>query len=95
MKVRKNDAKAVAEKRIEYLFNLLGDDKNVPDEDVIDQIEKLSVRFDITLPQRIKRSYCKTCKNPYRNNCRIRLKKGKVLVTCLKCGTIRRFDINQ
>ncbi|MHB1470096.1 MAG: ribonuclease P protein component 4 [Thermoplasmataceae archaeon] len=53
-------------------------------------MENIASRLDITLTKEIKRSYCKKCKTPYRN-CRIRLRKGIISVTCNNCGDIRRI----
>ncbi|OWP54604.1 MAG: hypothetical protein B2I18_04945 [Cuniculiplasma sp. C_DKE] len=94
MKPNKNETRNVALKRIDYLYNLMNSESVVPKSEIVKQIEKLSVRFDITLSKNIKRSYCKNCKYPYEHNCRLRIKKGKVLVTCLNCNNIRRFDIS-
>ncbi len=94
MKPNKNEVKTVAQKRIDYLYALMNTETVVPKTEIVKQIEKLSVRFDITLSQNIKRSYCKNCKHPYESNYRLRIKKGMVLITCLNCNNIRRFYIN-
>lgn len=56
-------------------------------------MERIARRTDITLPQAIKRSYCKKCSTPYGKEARLRLKRGKILLlTCSECGDTRRFD---
>lgn len=57
----------------------------------IRMMERLSLRMDITIPARIKRSYCKECKMPYGTKARIRLKNRLVTVTCGNCGNVRRI----
>ncbi len=39
-----------------------------------------------------KKSYCKKCKLPYKNE-RIRIKNGLVIITCPNCGDVRRIPI--
>jgi ribonuclease P protein subunit RPR2 len=54
-------------------------------------MERISFRFDITLPATIKRSYCKTCKKPYTSLDTVRLKKGLLEIRCSSCGNVRRI----
>ena len=49
MKPNKNETRNVALKRIDYLYNLMNSESIVPKSEIVKQIEKLSVRFDITL----------------------------------------------
>ncbi|MCL4335934.1 MAG: ribonuclease P [Candidatus Thermoplasmatota archaeon] len=53
--------------------------------------EKIAERMDITIPPRIKRSYCKNCGLPYDRDTRIRIKNGICTVACSNCGDIRRL----
>jgi ribonuclease P protein subunit RPR2 len=54
-------------------------------------MERISSRFDMTLPAPIKRSYCKACKKPYTSQDTIRLKKGLLGIRCSSCGNVRRI----
>nr|Q97C23.2 RecName: Full=Ribonuclease P protein component 4; Short=RNase P component 4; AltName: Full=Rpp21 [Thermoplasma volcanium GSS1] len=89
--ITKKDVYRVANERLYYLFSLAF---QTGDERYIDLMERIGRRMDITLPQDIKRMYCKKCKKPYKN-VRVRLKKNVITVTCLECGDIRRFQINR
>ena len=86
----------IAKERIETLHELSLREKDTMAADSrrhIEIMERIAMRTDITLPQSIKRSYCKKCKNPYGTSTRMRLKGGKILlITCGNCGDRRRFD---
>lgn len=53
--------------------------------------ERIAKRLDISLPAKLKRSYCKKCKLPYGPVTKFRLKRGICVVTCSNCGNIRRL----
>ncbi|MHB1440335.1 MAG: ribonuclease P Rpr2/Rpp21/SNM1 subunit family protein [Cuniculiplasma sp.] len=95
MRPDKNATMKTAMRRIKYLHDLSQSDSPVDPSLAIEQMERIAIRFDITLPKYIKRSYCKQCRKLYRNNARIRSKNGTLLVTCLNCGCIRRFKLSR
>lgn len=56
-----------------------------------EMIDLIAERMDITLPQGIKRKFCKKCFTPYDSSSRLRLKKGIAVIRCAKCGDVRRI----
>lgn len=92
------DIQSIAKDRIEYLHGLAlrnaSSDVRLSQSSII-IMERLALRFDITLSPKIKRSYCKKCKTPYSSDTRIRLKDGLSIITCGKCGDIRRLPYHR
>ena len=85
---------AIAVERIGNMHSLalatVGTDADLSRE-YITIMERISFRFDITLPATIKRSYCKACKKPYTSHDTVRLKKGLLEIRCSRCGNVRRI----
>jgi len=54
---------------------------------------KLKTRYNLKLPQHLKRKFCRKCLSFCRPgvSCRVRVQQGRVVVTCLRCGHIARF----
>jgi len=54
---------------------------------------KLAMRYLVRMPREYKRRFCKNCYFYLvpGKNCRVRLKKHKVVVTCLNCGEVMRY----
>lgn len=93
-KIHELDTVKIARERIAYLFNLARETfRNDPELAVesISVMERIALRFDITLPQEIKRFYCKKCKNPYSGYSKLRLYEGMMEIRCHHCGNIRRI----
>lgn len=94
--MNKKEMHGIAMERIGILHELSQNEKSTSLDDSrihIDLMERIARRTDVTLPQSIKRSYCKKCKTPYGRETKLRLKKGKILLlTCSECGDRRRFD---
>ncbi|KJE50079.1 MULTISPECIES: ribonuclease P protein component 4 [Acidiplasma] len=82
----------IAMDRINKLYNLSLISNEYYSKRYIILMERIAKRMDITLPVYIKKSYCKKCKLPYKNE-RIRIKNGLVIITCPNCGDVRRIPI--
>jgi ribonuclease P protein subunit RPR2 len=54
-------------------------------------MQLLSQRVNITLPQYLKRSFCRKCGTPYGKETLIRVRRKIVHVRCGYCGEIRRL----
>ena len=60
---------------------------------------KIAAKARLRLPREIKRRYCRKCKTPLVPGltARFRIKRGcgglRLVVTCLKCGYIRRYPL--
>lgn len=56
-----------------------------------EMITLIAKRMDFTLPQDVKRNFCKRCYSTYGSSAGIRLKQGVVQITCPSCGDVRRL----
>ncbi len=58
---------------------------------------KISLRVRIKIPKDLKIRYCKRCFTPLipGKSCRVRVKKKRIIYTCLNCGKIRRYPIEK
>lgn len=83
--------KEMALRRIHYLNDLLFTDNDIDKSTIVRQMENISIRFDLTLPMEIKRSFCKKCKTPYDEKMTLRCRNSNVVLKCGKCGDIRRI----
>ncbi|HID42902.1 MAG TPA: ribonuclease P [Archaeoglobaceae archaeon] len=55
---------------------------------------RISQRYRVKIPRELKITYCKKCFFPYRSDrFRVRVKKSRVIITCLNCGERQRFPI--
>ncbi len=54
---------------------------------------KISMRYLVRIPKKFKRRFCKHCYSYLipGKNCRVRLKKHKIVITCLNCKNIMRY----
>lgn len=89
-------AKHIANERINILFNLVeSESKSGRPERARRYIElalRIGMRYNVSI-SRWKRKFCPECKSYYLfpTNASIRLKKGRIIVTCAKCGNISRY----
>ncbi|OWP55836.1 MAG: hypothetical protein B2I17_09115 [Thermoplasmatales archaeon B_DKE] len=90
LQLSKKDAELIARDRIKSLVELAAASHEMEPR-YIALAESIARRMDITLPQSIKRSYCKRCKHLYDGKSRMRIKKGIVTITCSHCSDVRRL----
>lgn len=59
----------------------------------VDIARRISMRHRVSIPRELKRNVCKECYSYLRpgSNARIRTDGQNVVITCLKCGGIRRY----
>ncbi len=94
-KERKANRKKIASERIKELLEFSEVHKR--DEDLstssIKTAVAISKRHKIRIASRYKRSFCKKCFTVFipDKTVRIRIGKGKITFTCLKCGYIKRI----
>lgn len=79
--------KKEAEKQIKEFFENIKD-KNQRE---VKKIKGLAMHHNIKLGK-LKRKFCNKCFNPLENNSRKRLNNGKMSITCLNCGNIKRYS---
>lgn len=97
MNWRKKKARRIAWERIQILFTLALEEVkkgNVTRANrYIEHILKLSKKYNIRLPREMKMYICKKCQSfliPGRTS-QVRLKKGKIVIKCLNCGSYKRY----
>ena len=59
----------------------------------VDLARKISMKYKVKIPAEVKRKFCKKCHNYLfpGENCRIRFREGKIVITCLDCKNIMRY----
>ena len=94
---RKKKARRIAWERIQLLFTLALEEVKKGDvvraNRYIEHILKLSRKYNIRLPREMKMYICKKCHSfliPGKTS-QVRLKKGKIVIKCLKCGSYKRY----
>jgi len=94
---RKKYMQKIARERINILYELAMKEAKEGNENLarryIDHMVNLSTKYNVRIPRDIKRNYCKKCHTfliPGKT-AQVRLKKGKVVIKCLKCGTYKRY----
>lgn len=86
----------LAKQRIERLFLLAGEAyPERPDlaNRYVGIARRISMRHRVSIPRELKRSVCKECYAYLKpgSNARVRTDGRNVVITCLKCGGIRRY----
>ena len=97
MNQRKKYMRRIAKERINILYSLAMEEAISGDESLarryVEHIFNLSRKYNVRLPREMKRHMCKNCHTfliPGKT-ARVRLKKGKVVVKCLRCGNYKRY----
>ncbi len=93
-------ARKIALERIEYMFKLAGEEICRDPERSARYVllaRRIGMRNRVSIPSHLKRSLCKSCSSllvPGRS-CRVRLKEGCIIITCLGCGQIKRYPFTK
>ncbi len=97
MNPRKKYMQKIARERIKILYELAMEKAIEGEEDLarryVDHIVNLSTKYNVRIPRDMKRNFCKRCHTfliPGKT-AQVRLKKGKVVIKCLRCGTYKRY----
>ncbi|WP_407355365.1 ribonuclease P protein component 4 [Methanolobus sp. WCC5] len=95
---KKNKAisRDIAQERIGYLFELAKNELSqdpARSERYVALARKIGMRHRVSIPAELKRNLCKKCGCLLvpGNNSRIRLKDGRITVTCLRCSEVKRY----
>lgn len=60
----------------------------------VELAKRIAMRYRVRIPKELKVLYCKKCLYPYRaDKFRVRVRKSRVIFTCLNCGFERRIPI--
>ncbi|MBI4448294.1 ribonuclease P [Candidatus Woesearchaeota archaeon] len=95
-KYEKEKNKKIAKERIESLFSSAEKECSKHPERSNRYVEiarSIAMKFRVKLPSKLKRRFCKKCNSflvPGKN-CRVRMKSGKVVYTCLNCAEVVRL----
>jgi ribonuclease P protein subunit RPR2 len=91
-----DDFRAIAAERVERLFELAElSFRDHPDlsNRYVQLAWRLKTRYNLKLPQRLKRKFCRKCLSFWRPgvSCRVRIRQSNVTITCLRCGRVIRL----
>ena len=97
--VGKRDAVGIAETRIDRLFDLAEEEAKRGDMERATKDISLALRMGERhrVPARHKRSYCPDCLSYFipSRDVRVRTNRGRMTMTCLKCGRVQRYPIGR
>ncbi len=89
--------KRIAKERIRILFEMM---ERMKHEDYelarryVELARRIAMKYRLKLPKRYKILFCKKCMYPYvEGKFRVRIRKSRVIITCLNCGFERRIPI--
>ena len=87
----------IAKERVRYLIRRAEEYKTKDYElarRYVELAKRIAMKYRVRIPRDLKMTYCKKCLYPYREGkFRVRIRKSRVIVTCLNCGYVRRFPI--
>ncbi|MFP3909084.1 MAG: ribonuclease P protein component 4 [Halobacteriota archaeon] len=97
IKRRKNLEKNIAHERIEILVDrarrYMNEDYDLSRR-YISLAKRIGERYRVKIPKELKITFCKKCLYPYRSDkFQVRVRKSRVIITCLNCGEERRVPI--
>lgn len=82
----------IAAERIEILFHEAAKAKNPAlQKRYVQLAKKIGMRYNVRIPGRLKRTYCKYCYYYFGSDVKRRLKDGFLTVKCPGCGKPSRF----
>lgn len=95
-KKSKNLARDLAMERIYRLFELADAEhcsNSARSDEYVSLARKIGMRYLVRFPRELKTRFCKNCGGYLvpGANCRIRLNGEYMVITCLKCDTIKRY----
>lgn len=60
----------------------------------VELARRIATRYRVRIPKELKITFCKKCLYPYRSDrIRVRVRKSRVIITCLNCGYEKRVPI--
>lgn len=95
IKREKRLERKIAKERIEILLQRAEKYKNIDYElarRYVELAKKISMKYRVRIPKKYKITFCKKCLYPYKHGrFRVRIRKSRVIITCLNCGFERRI----
>jgi ribonuclease P protein subunit RPR2 len=95
-RIPKKAARSIASERIDILFGLVEQEarqgRTARARRYLDLAMRLGMRYKVSI-SRYKKRFCPECKSIYQfpDNAVIRLKRGRIIITCRNCGHISRY----
>jgi len=97
LKREKGLERKIAKERIRILFEMMEKMKNEDYElarRYVELARRIAMKYRLKLPKRYRLLFCKKCLYPYKEGrFRVRVRKSRVIITCLNCGYERRIPI--
>ncbi|MCC6027017.1 MAG: ribonuclease P [Archaeoglobus sp.] len=97
LKREREKERQIAMERIIYLIERAQKFKNIDYElarRYIELARNISMKYRVRIPKKYKLLFCKKCLYPYRSDrFRVRIHKSSVIITCLNCSNVRRFQL--
>ncbi len=95
LKREKRLEKKIAKERIRILFEMAEKERDYElARRYVELARRIAMKYRLKLPKRYKLLFCKRCLYPYREGrFRVRIRKSRVIITCLNCGFERRIPI--
>jgi len=95
---RIGNVRGIAEERIKELFlEAASNFRKFPQRShrYVQMALRISAKPGVRIPKEFRRNYCRKCKHYLLSgvNSKVRTNKGKVVVSCMNCGNIRRILI--
>jgi RNase P subunit RPR2 len=75
-------------------LSVLNEVKSLIESGKVKDARKLAMRHNLRLPIELRRQFCHECNAILKGSSRTRLNKGKLAITCLKCGYVTRIKIS-
>lgn len=97
-RINKSKQKEIALERIRKLFKeaeeVFSKNKSLANRYVA-LARTISMKIKVKIPVELKRRFCKHCYHYLRPgaNCRVRTRKGKVVISCLECKKVMRIPL--
>ncbi len=97
LKREREKERQIAMERIIYLIERAQRFKDIDYElarRYIELARNISMKYRVRIPKKYKLLFCKKCLYPYRSDrFRVRIHKSSVIITCLNCSNVRRFQL--
>ena len=81
----------IAKERIDILFSEAAKTKDTALQNrYVELARKIGMRYNVKLPSKYKRLFCRYCHTYFNTGFKRRLSKGNIIIEC-KCGKVNRF----
>jgi ribonuclease P protein subunit RPR2 len=91
--ISKAKQKEIAKERIEQLFQQAEKNKSLANR-YVTLARKIAMKTKLRIPREYKRRFCKHCyKYLHKDNSRVRIQKGKIIISCFECKKFMRIPL--